>query len=246
LINKAAAERFFPGEDPIGKRLRPYVGTQYQTTELFVEIVGMVADVPYGRLEEANGPDVYVSALQPTNQMRMLIVRSRVEASALTAAVQREVLQLDRNIPLTAVQTMQERVADVTSRSRFIAVLLGLFAGLALLLAGIGIYGVLAYTVSTRTREIGVRMALGAQVSDVLRLVIGQGMKLVFVGVALGLIASLALTRAIKSLLFGVSTTDPLTFAAIALLLLLVALLASWIPARRAMKLDPMTALRSE
>jgi predicted permease len=246
LINKAAAERFFPGEDPIGKRLRPYVGTQYQTTELFVEIVGVVADVPYGRLEEAIGPDVYISALQPTGQMRMLIVRSRVEAAALTAAVQRELLQLDRNIPLTAVQTMRERVADMTSRTRFIAVLLGLFAGLALLLAGIGIYGVLAYSVSTRRREIGVRMALGAQISDVLKLVIGQGMKLVFVGVALGLVASVALTRAIKSLLYGVSATDPMTFAAIALLLTMVALLACWIPARRATKVDPMVALRHE
>jgi predicted permease len=246
LINKAAAERFFPGEDPIGKRLRPYVGTQYQTTELSVEIVGVVADVPYGRLEEAIGPDVYVSALQPTDQMRMLIVRSRVEAAALTAAVQREVLQLDRNIPLTAVQTMQERAADMTSRTRFIAVLLGLFAGLALLLAGLGIYGVLAYSVSTRTREIGVRMALGAQISDVLKLVLGQGMKLVFVGVALGLLASVALTRTLKNLLYGVSATDPMTFAAIALLLTMVALLACWIPARRATKVEPMSALRHE
>jgi putative ABC transport system permease protein len=246
LINKAAAERFFSGEDPVGKRIRPYVTPQYQTTELFVEIVGVVADVPYGRLEEAIGPDVYVSALQPTDQMRMLIVRSRVDAAALTAAVQREVLALDRNIPLTAVQTMQERVAEVTSRTRFIAVLLGLFAGLALLLAGIGIYGVMAYSVSARTREVGIRMALGAQGSDALKLVMGQGMKLVLVGGTLGLITSLALTRAIKTLLFGVSATDPVTFAAIALLLTAVTLLACWIPARRATKVDPMIALRSE
>jgi putative ABC transport system permease protein len=246
LLNRAAAEKFFPGENPIGKRLRPYVTPQYQTTELFIEIVGVVADVPYGRLEEAIGPDIYVSALQPTDRMRMLTVRSSLDPAALTAALQREVLALDRNVPLTAIQTMKERVAEVTSRTRFIAVLLGLFAGLALLLAGIGIYGVMAYSVSARTREVGVRMALGASRRDVLRLVIGQGMKLAFAGVALGLVASVALTRTMKTLLFGVSATDPVTFAAIALLLALVALLACWLPARRAIKVDPMVALRHE
>jgi putative ABC transport system permease protein len=246
LINKAAAEKFFPGEDPIGKRLRPYVGLKYQTTELFVEIVGVVADVPYGRLEEAIGPDVYVSALQPTDQPRMLIVRSHIEAAALTAAVQREVLALDRNIPLTAIQTMQERMADVTSRTRFIAVLLGLFAGLALLLAAIGIYGVMAYSVSARTREVGIRMALGAQAGDVIRLVLKQGMSVAGVGVGVGLLASLALTRLLKGMLFGVSANDPLTFGAITVLLLGVAWLACWLPARRATEVDPLVALRQE
>jgi putative ABC transport system permease protein len=246
LINKAAAERFFPGEDPVGKRIRPYVTPQYRTTELFVEIVGVVADVPYGRLEEAIGPDVYVSALQPTDQMRMLIVRSRVDAAALTAAVRREVLALDRNIPLTAVQTMQERVAEVTSRTRFIAVLLGLFAGLALLLAGIGIYGVMAYSVSARTREVGIRMALGAQKRDVLKLVLRQGLLLTLAGVAVGLLASFGLTRLMTKLLYEVSATDPLTFIVVAFLLIAVALLACWIPARRATKVDPLLALRHE
>jgi putative ABC transport system permease protein len=246
LINQAAAAKFFPGEDPIGKRLRPYVTPQYQTTELFIEIVGVVADVPYGRLEEAIEPAMYVSALQPTDRPQMLVVRSRVEAAALTAAVQREVLALDRNIPLTAIQTMQERVADVTSRTRFIAVLLGLFAGLALLLAGIGIYGVMAYSVSARTREIGIRMALGAQGGAVLKLMLTQGLKLALIGIAIGLLAALALTKWMETLLFGVRPTDPLTFTVIAVALALVALLACWIPARRATKVDPMIALRVE
>ena len=246
LINKVAAEKFFPGEAPIGKRLRPYVIPQYQTDEQFVEIVGVVADVPYGRLEEAIQPDIYVSTLQPTDRAPTLVVRSSIDPATLTAAVRQAVLALDRNVPLTAIQTMQERAADVTSHTRFIAVLLGLFAGLALLLAGIGIYGVIAYSVSARTREIGVRMALGAQGSDVIKLVMGQGMKLVFVGVALGLVTSLALTRTMKTLLFGVSATDPVTFAAIALLLTVVALQACWIPAWRATKVDPLVALRHE
>jgi putative ABC transport system permease protein len=246
VINQTAAEKFFPGEDSIGKRLRPYVDTQYQTTELFIEIVGVVADVPYGRLEEAIGPDVYVSALQPTDQLRMLIVRSSVEAAALTAAVQREVLALDRNIPLTAVQTMQERVADVTSRTRFIAVLLGLFAGLALVLAGIGIYGVMAYSVLARRREVGIRMALGAQSSAVLRLVLGDGLKLIMAGLTLGACAAAVALRVLENQLYGVRATDPLTFAAVALLLTSVGLLACYLPARRAALVDPMKALRHE
>jgi putative ABC transport system permease protein len=246
LINKAAAERFFPGEDPIGKRLRPYVTPQYQTTELFIEIVGVVADVPYGRLEEAIGPDVYVSALQPTDQLRMLIVRSHVETAALIAAVQREVLALDSNVPLTAIQTMKERAAEMTSRTRFIAVVLGLFAGLSLLLAGIGIYGVMAYSVSARTREVGIRMALGAQREDVIRLVLKEGMSLAGIGVGVGLFASLALTHLLKGMLFGVSANDPLTFCANTLLLLGAAWLACFVPARRATKVDPLVALRYE
>jgi putative ABC transport system permease protein len=246
LINKAAAEKFFPLENPIGKRLRPYVTAEYQTSEIFLEVVGVVADVPYGHLEEAIGPDVYVSGLQPTDPLRMLTVRSILGAAALTAAVRREVLALDRNVPLTAIQTMQERAAEVTSRTRFIAVVLGLFAGLALLMAGIGIYGVMAYSVSARTRELGIRMALGAQGGDVTRLVLKGGLSLAGIGVGVGLLASLGFTRLMKGLLFGVGANDPLTFGAITLLLLAVAGLACWLPARRATKVDPLVALRCE
>ena len=246
LINQAAAEKFFPGQNPIGKRLRPYVTAQYKTTEELVEIVGVVADVPYGRLEEAIGPDIYVSALQPTDPTPMLVVRSSVEPAALTASVRQAAQALDRNVPVTAIQTMPERAAEVTSRTRFIAVLLGLFAGVALLLAGTGIYGVMAYSVSARTREVGIRMALGAQSADVIRLVLRQGIGWVAIGAGIGLPASLALSRLLKGMLFGVAANDPLTFSAITLLLLGVAWLACWLPARRATKVDPLVALRHE
>lgn len=246
LLNQAAADKFFPGVDPLGKRIQPYVTPQYETAEKLIEIVGIVANVPYGRLEEGMKPDVYVSALQPTDRPQMLLVRSRVDAASLTAAIQREVLALDRNVPLTAIQTMQERVADVTSRTRFIAVLLGLFAGLALLLAGLGIYGVMAYSVSAHTRELGIRIALGAQPVAVFRLVIGQGMKLAVIGLVIGLSGAFMLTRYLATLLYEVQPTDPLTFGSVALSLVTVAFVACWIPARRATKVDPLLALRSE
>jgi predicted permease len=246
LLNQSAADRFFPGENPLGKRLRPYIDPDYETAEKDVEIVGVVADVRYDRLEEAIEPDIYLSVLQPTDAAQTLIVRSRADVASLTAAVRREVLALDRNVPLTAVQTMPERVAEVTSRTRFIAVLLGLFAGLALLLSGIGIYGVTAYSVSARTREIGIRLALGAQRRDVLRLVLHDGLKLIAAGLALGGFIALAALRILQSQLYEVRATDPLTFVGVGLLLLAVSLLACWLPARRAAKVDPQIALRNE
>jgi putative ABC transport system permease protein len=246
LINKTAAEKFFPGEDPIGKSLNTYVPPNYETTEKFVEIVGVVADARYGRLEEAVEPDVYVPALQPTDPTYTLIVRSSADPAAITAAVRREALALDRSVPITGVQTMKERAAEVTSRTRFIAVSLGLFAALALALAGIGVYGVMSYNVSARTREIGVRMALGAQSSDVKKLVTAQGMKLVMIGIALGMGVAYAMTRLMKTLLFGVSATDPQTFVGVAALLAMVAMVACYIPSRRASKVDPLVALRCD
>src|SRR5205085_359479 len=165
---------------------------------------------------------------------------------SLVAAIRREALALDRNVPMTRVLTMAQRSAEITSRTRFIALLLGLFAGLALLLSAIGIYGVMAYRVVTRTREIGIRMALGARPTDVFRLVMKEGTLLIVAGLAFGLGAAYAATRLLVSELYSVSASDPTTFMLIALLLALAALVACYLPARRATKVDPMDALRYE
>jgi putative ABC transport system permease protein len=246
VINQAAAERFFADEDAIGKRIKPYIDADYPGAEDLVEIVGIVDDVKYGRIEERAEPNVYLSFLQPTDAASTLIVRSRTDKGALVAAIRREALALDRNVPLTRVLTMEERSAEVTSRTRFIALLLGLFAGLALLLSGIGIYGVMAYSVLMRTREIGIRMALGARPGDVFRLVLQEGTILILVGLVAGVGAAFAATRILASQLYDVSSTDPLTFVLIAFLVTGAALLACYLPARRASRVDPMVALRYE
>ena len=172
--------------------------------------------------------------------------RTEVEPLCLASTVRAQVAALNKDQAVYNVRTMEQSVAQSVARRRFSMLLLTVFAVTALALASLGIYGLLSYAVAQRSREIGVRIALGAKSSDVLKLVIGQGMKLAFIGVAIGLVASLALTRTVKTLLFGVSATDPLTFAAIALLLTLVALLACFVPARRATKVDPLAALRAE
>ena len=176
----------------------------------------------------------------------MLAVRSSTGSEKLLSGIREQVTALDPDQPVTNVATMEERFSKSLAQARFSMVLLGLFAGVALLLAGVGIYGVMSYVVTQRTHEVGIRMALGAQASDVLRLVVGQGMKVAFIGIGIGLIAAVALTRVMRTLLFGVSTTDPLTFTIISLLLAAVALRACLVPARRATEVDPMVALRYE
>jgi putative ABC transport system permease protein len=175
-----------------------------------------------------------------------LVVRADGNPAALSGAIRSEVLAIDKEQPVSRIRPLEQVVSESVAKQRFLMLLLGIFASVALVLAAVGLYGVMSYSVNQRTHEIGIRAALGAQRKDVLKLVVGQGMVLALTGAGLGLAASFALTRLMASLLFGVSATDPLTFAGIALLLTIVALLACYIPARRAMKVDPMIALRYE
>ena len=239
LINETLARRFIPGEDPIGKHLitfgRPH------------EIAGVVGDARQGALNLPPSPEIYFPNTQRAfGQQVSLVVRTNVDPASLGDAVRRAAQSVNPDAPVFRVRTMREVIAGSMAQERFNTILMTLFAVVAMLLGAVGLYGVMAYSVTQRTREIGIRVALGARRADVLRLVIRQGLRLVALGLALGLMAALALTRLMKRLLFEVSATDPMTFAGVALLLALVALLACWIPARRAANVDPMVALRCE
>ena len=239
VINETAARRLWPGDDPIGKRLM--FGSDNSP---WIEVIGIVGDVKHDGLHEDAGPHVYGSHLQVPWPTLKVAVRSRLDPAMVATIVRRETQGIDPSQPVSDVKTMDEIMADSVAPRRFALTLFSLFAGVAMVLTVIGIYGVLAYIVTERTPELGIRMALGAQTHNVLRLVAGQGLKLALSGVGIGLLGALALTRLMKGLLFEVSATDPLTFALIALLLAGVALLACWIPARRAAKIDPIVALR--
>jgi putative ABC transport system permease protein len=229
---------FAPGVDPIGKRLR--IGGQEWRT-----IVGIAGDARLIDLKDARW-NVYVPYRQFSYPLSYVAVRSTSNPAALMAVVRREVAALDPEQAVMSLMTMEQRVSTSLAQPRFNAILLNLLSALAAALAAVGIYGVISYSVAQRTREIGIRMALGSQRRDVLRLVIGQGMALAVAGVAIGLAASLGLTRLMKGLLYGVNATDLVTFAGAAALLGAVAIVACYLPARRAMKVDPMVALREE
>jgi putative ABC transport system permease protein len=247
IINETIARRFFPNENPIGHRL---------LWSAPVTIVGIAPDTRHLSLDQEVRLEVYLPYTQSPDWDRSLVLAARVASgqnnpasrTSLANAIRNQLQAIEPNEPVNQVDPLEERLSNsrAVAGRRFQMLLFGVFAGLALVIAAVGIYGVISYAVSQRTQEIGIRMAIGAQASNVLRLVIWRGMSLTLIGVALGLAAALALTRVMKSLLFNVSATDPATFALIALLLVGVAFIASYIPARRATKVDPLIALRSE
>jgi putative ABC transport system permease protein len=241
VINQTMARRYFGNEDPLGKRLTVI----FDEPEVR-EIVGVIGDVLHSGLDTTARPEMFVPYWQsPTPQMTF-VVKTTPDAAAMLPAVKSAIREVNANQTFSRTATMEQLVSESLKQRRFNLFLLVSFATIALLLAGIGVYGSINYSTRQRTHEIGLRMALGAQSRDVLRLIVGHGLALSLTGIAIGLIASFVLTRLMKGLLFGISATDPVTFVVISLLLTSIGLLASWVPARRATKVDPMVALRYE
>jgi len=240
IINETMARRYWPGEDPVGKRLRT------DDDDPWMEIVGVVGDVKHFGLDSQSKAEIYVPFFNDPWPFMTVVVKSTSDFASLSNTMRNEVWAVDKDLPVPEIKTMDQLLSGSVSRRRFNMLLLGVFAAVALVLASVGIYGVMSYSVAQRTREIGIRMALGAKQSDVLRLVVGQGMTLVLIGVGVGLAGAFALTRVLASLLFEVGSTDPATFVTISVLLTAVALGACLVPARRATKVDPMVALRYE
>jgi len=231
VINQSFAQKYFPNEDPLGKRIR--LGRQSQSP--WLKMIGIVRDVKSEGLDVETKPQMYRSVLQVSSLLLTLVIRTAANPSGLSEAVRNEVRAADPDLPVFAIRTMEEVMANAVVQRRFAMLLLAMFAVVAL-----------SYSVSQRTHEIGVRVALGASSRDVLRLIMAQGMKLTLLGAAVGLAGAFAVTRFIAFLMFGISATDPFTFAGITSLLSVVALAACYVPARRAMRVDPVIALRHE
>ena len=255
IINQAMAKKYWPKGDPIGQRITIGKGLGPQFEEPTRQIVGIVGDVRENGLKTSDQPVMYVPEGQVTDPLTQLAnsviplswaIRTGNDPASLSTAIQREILAVDGQLPVSKIRTMEQVLSESTARQNFNMLLLSIFAGLALLLAAIGIYGLMSYTVEQRTQEIGIRMALGAGRGDMLKLIVRQGMLLAGIGVAIGLASAFGLARVLASLLFGVKTTDPATYGAVALVLISVALFATYVPARRATKIDPLIALRYE
>ena len=244
LINEAMAKRFFSGEDPVGKRISTANSTGQQTQ--WQTIVGVVGSVRHLGLDVEPRPEIYYHTNSSPPFGPVVVIRTTSDPQRLISIARAKVRELDRDVPISNVNTMEQLVAQSVAQRRFGMFLVGIFAALALVLAVVGIYGVVSYSVAQRTNEIGVRMALGASASDVLRMVLKNGMTLALIGVGIGLAAAFAVTRLMVAMLFDVKPTDVATFAIVSVGLILVALLACYVPARRAMKVDPLVALRYE
>jgi putative ABC transport system permease protein len=242
VVSNAFVKRYFPNEDAIGRRI-VFDGDDKTPRE----IVGVVEDVHRNGLDVAPQPEMYLSYIQnPERRLNLVIRTDARDASQLIPAARAEVKAFDPKQIIWRTQTLEQLLGTSVAPRRFNMLLLGIFAGVALLLAAVGLYGVMSYSVNWRTQEIGIRMALGANRTDVLRLVVRQGMTMTLIGVALGLAGAFAMSRVLTGLLYGVSATDPLTYAGVSIVLVIVALLACLVPARRATRVDPIIALRTE
>jgi len=242
VISAAMANQLWPGQDPIGQ----YVKVDWWHPNVSVEVVGVVGDSHHDGLDAPVEPTLFYPFAQESQGGMSVVLRSPLSAGALTRTVRTIVSEIDKTLPVADAETMYHHIAEMMSDRRYPAFVLGLFAALALVLAAVGIYGVLSYTVGQRTREIGVRLALGAKPADVLRTVLGGGLRLTLIGVGLGALAAGLVAGTLSKLLYGVRPLDPVTFAVVSLVLVGVALLAMTVPARRAARVDPMVALRSE
>src|SRR5262245_22369262 len=246
IVTETFARQFFPGEDPVGKRIKPGLSTWDDEKSTMREIIGVVADIRSRALNTEPKPTYYLPQSQVPFPQLIGVVKSSNDPRLLTNSVGREVRAMDAELPVFSVKTMDEYISSSIAAPRFNTTLLSIFAAVALVLTIIGLYGVMSYSVAQRTNEIGIRMALGAQARDVLRLIVTDGLKMVLVGLVLGISGALALTRLLATLVFGITTRDPTTFLAIAGLLSIVAMLACYIPAWRATRVDPLEALRCE
>jgi putative ABC transport system permease protein len=246
LLSESAVRRYFPGEEPLGQWITLGMGRGPGLPRAGGEVVGIVGDVKQRALGEENLPTVYVPHAQFSAQSMDVLLRTAVSPLSLLPSVEQVVHGLDPELPVARPRPLKDIVARSVSRPRFYMLLLGAFAATALFLAALGIFGVMSYAVVQRSREIGIRLALGAEPADVMKMVLGQALPLVAIGVGAGLTGAVALSRALSSLLFNLSPTDPGTLGGVAVLLAAVALLASYLPARRATRVDPLVALRSE
>src|SRR6516162_6106119 len=243
IISETLVRHYFPNQDPLGRQMRFGFPPDSNVSR---EIVGIVGDIRDAALSRKPGPMMYVPFAQAPLYGAEVVVRSSLSASSVAAGIRQAVRSIDKNLPVTDIEPLNDALGKSISQERFRTFLLGSFSAIALMLAAVGIFGVMSYSASQRTHEIGIRIALGAGRREVLRLILGQGMKLALFGLGIGVVAAFLLTRLMSSLLYGVSATDPVTFASVAIILLSVALTACYIPARRAIRVDPMVALRHE